>query len=82
MGECTSDDKTLCYVPAPSTRHELGILFGFLGLMIVCMSVYGLAWNFGNRRSLQKEADRIAALRASGHLNEVGKSRLGTGEGA
>ncbi|KAK7530730.1 uncharacterized protein J3D65DRAFT_639357 [Phyllosticta citribraziliensis] len=82
MGECTSDDKSLCYVPAPSTRHELGILFGFLGLMIVCMSVYAVAWNVGNRRSLQKEADRVAALRASGHLDEIEKSRLGTGEGA
>lgn len=31
MGECTSEDKTLCYVPMPSLGHELGILFGFIG---------------------------------------------------
>ncbi|KAK8189147.1 hypothetical protein HDK77DRAFT_266077 [Phyllosticta capitalensis] len=82
MGECTSEDKSTCFVPAPSTRHEIGILFGFLGLMIVCMSVYAVAWNIGNRRSLQREADRVAALRASGHLTEHEKGALGAGEGA
>lgn len=52
------------------------------GLMIVCMSVYAVAWNIGNRRSLQREADRVAALRASGHLTEHEKGALGAGEGA
>lgn len=34
MGECTSEDKSLCYVPMPSLGHELGILFGFVGKSI------------------------------------------------
>lgn len=32
MGECTAEDKRECYVPMPSLGHELGILFGFLGM--------------------------------------------------
>lgn len=96
MGECTAEDKRLCYVPMPSLGHELGILFGFIGtcsmvdnlggprlslcrssradnvtaLMLVCMLAYGFAWQIGNRRSLRKEEERIAALRASGHLRD------------
>ncbi|EKG16881.1 hypothetical protein MPH_05862 [Macrophomina phaseolina MS6] len=70
MGECTSEDKSLCYVPMPSLGHELGILFGFVALMIICMAAYGVVWQIGNKRSLRKEQERIAALRASGHLKD------------
>ncbi|OJD29755.1 uncharacterized protein BKCO1_7300020 [Diplodia corticola] len=70
MGECTADDKRVCYVPMPSLGHELGIIFGFLALMLICMCAYGFAWQIGNRRSLRKEEERIAALRASGHLKD------------
>ncbi|KKY13915.1 hypothetical protein UCDDS831_g08595 [Diplodia seriata] len=70
MGECTAEDKRLCYVPMPSLGHELGILFGFIALMLVCMLAYGFAWQIGNKRSLRKEEERIAALRASGHLKD------------
>ncbi|KAB2576459.1 hypothetical protein BFW01_g10490 [Lasiodiplodia theobromae] len=70
MGECTAEDKRECYVPMPSLGHELGILFGFLALMLVCMLSYGVMWQVGNRRSLRKEEERIAALRAAGHLKD------------
>lgn len=39
-------------------------------LMIVCMLAYGVVWQIGNKRSLRKEQERIAALRASGHLKD------------
>jgi hypothetical protein len=33
------DPSTITYVPAPSVGHEIGIMFGFIGLMIVCTSL-------------------------------------------
>lgn len=38
--------------------------------MLVCMLSYGFMWQIGNRRSLRKEEERIAALRAAGHLKD------------
>lgn len=48
-------------------------------LMAVCMGTYGVAWQVGNRRSLRKEQDRIAALRSSGHLKDEKSSSDGAG---
>ncbi|KAF2156698.1 hypothetical protein K461DRAFT_272772 [Myriangium duriaei CBS 260.36] len=58
------------FVPEPSVGHEIGIMFGFIGAMILSMALYGVAWNIGNKRSAQKEIERIEALRASGWLKE------------
>ncbi|KAF2466160.1 uncharacterized protein BDR25DRAFT_306329 [Lindgomyces ingoldianus] len=54
------------YVAPPSTGHEIGVIFGFIGFMVLCMITYGFVWQIGNKRSQKKEADRIAKLRASG----------------
>ena len=32
------------YVPIPSVGHEIGIIFGFGGLMFICMVVYLIMW--------------------------------------
>ncbi|KAK8220024.1 hypothetical protein M8818_000440 [Zalaria obscura] len=58
------------YVPPPSIGHEIGIMFGFLAAMALAMTLYGIAWNIGNKRSARKEAERIEALKASGWLKE------------
>ncbi|GAM88965.1 hypothetical protein ANO11243_069990 [Dothideomycetidae sp. 11243] len=58
------------YVPPPSTGHEIGVMFGWMGAMAVSMVLYGVAWNMGNKRSRQKEIERVEALRASGWLKE------------
>jgi hypothetical protein len=32
------------YTPPPSVAHELGVMFGFIGLMIVVMGTYWVVW--------------------------------------
>ncbi|ORY03237.1 hypothetical protein BCR34DRAFT_617850 [Clohesyomyces aquaticus] len=58
------------YVAPPSVGHEIGVMFGFLGFMLLAMLIYGFVWQAGNKRSQKKEADRVAKLRASGLLRE------------
>ena len=41
-----------------------------LGLMAVCMGIYVVAWQQGNKRGQRKEQERIESLRASGFLKE------------
>ncbi|OCK80726.1 hypothetical protein K432DRAFT_425536 [Lepidopterella palustris CBS 459.81] len=64
--------STKPYIPPPSTGHEIGVMFGFIGFMLLCTLAYGFVWQISNKRSQQKEADRIDALRASGLLREKG----------
>ncbi|KAJ5800243.1 uncharacterized protein N7518_002311 [Penicillium psychrosexuale] len=40
-----ASDKYPSYVPMPSLRHELGLMFGFLSLCIVVMGAYVALWN-------------------------------------
>ncbi|KAF1957701.1 hypothetical protein CC80DRAFT_592208 [Byssothecium circinans] len=73
------------YIPAPSIGHELGVMFGFIGVMIVCSVIYGLLWQKANKTSQRKEVERIEKLRASGLLDREkekersGQFREGTG---
>ncbi|XTI87559.1 hypothetical protein V2W45_1211672, partial [Cenococcum geophilum] len=60
------------YVPPPSVGHEIGVIFGFITFMLLCMIAYGFIWQIGNKRSQNKEAERIEALRASGLLGKNG----------
>ncbi|KAK5133302.1 hypothetical protein LTR08_007827 [Meristemomyces frigidus] len=62
------------YVPPPSIGHELGIMFGFLGAMALCMIAYSFAWRHGNKVGQKREAERIEAVKASGWLNEKQES--------
>ncbi|KAF2190040.1 hypothetical protein K469DRAFT_699615 [Zopfia rhizophila CBS 207.26] len=63
-------EPTKPYIGPPSTGHEIGIMFGFLAFMVICMLLYGVIWQVGNKRSQKKEADRIQQLRASGLLKD------------
>ena len=58
------------YIPPPSIGHEMGIMFGFIAIMLLSMLAYGFAWQIGNKRSAKKEAERIQMLRQSGVLKE------------
>ncbi|KAF2259262.1 hypothetical protein CC78DRAFT_537198 [Lojkania enalia] len=70
------DSKT--YVPPPSVGHEIGVLFGFLGFMLVCMVIYGVVWTIGNKRSQRREAERVERLKASGLLRGEKEAVPGT----
>ena len=37
-------DPNASFQPIPSLGHELGILFGFAGLMFLCMVGYWIGW--------------------------------------
>ncbi|KAF1990023.1 hypothetical protein K402DRAFT_390346 [Aulographum hederae CBS 113979] len=63
------------YVPPPSIGHEIGVMFGFIAAMLLSMVLYGVWWQYGNKRSLRKENERIAALRERGLIGE--KSGVG-----
>ncbi|KAF2806532.1 uncharacterized protein BDZ99DRAFT_466102 [Mytilinidion resinicola] len=68
----SAKQPTKPYIAPPSVGHEIGVMFGFIAFMLLCMVAYGFAWNHGNRISQRKEAERIDALRASGLLREKG----------
>lgn len=72
------------YTPPPSLGHELGVLFGFAGAMVLAMSAYLVVWQLGQRRSARKEAARRQELDqrgfTDGGLNAANeKSALGRG---
>jgi len=51
------------YVPPPSIGHELGVMFGFMGIFLIAMTVYYFVWQARNKKSLREERERIAAVR-------------------
>ncbi|KAF2703517.1 hypothetical protein K504DRAFT_508082 [Pleomassaria siparia CBS 279.74] len=57
---------------APSIGHELGVAFGFIALMLICMAIYSFAWQIGNKRSEKREMERIERLRIRGLLRGEG----------
>ncbi|KAF2238787.1 hypothetical protein EV356DRAFT_504099 [Viridothelium virens] len=61
------------YAPPPSVGHEIGIMFGFVGAMLLSMVLYTLAWQVGNKRSAQREATRVQELRKAGYLESKGQ---------
>ena len=40
----STKDPNATYQPIPSLGHELGILFGFAALMVLCMIGYWIGW--------------------------------------
>ncbi|KAF2011346.1 hypothetical protein BU24DRAFT_466062 [Aaosphaeria arxii CBS 175.79] len=72
------------YHPPPSVGHEVGVIFGFIGFMLLCITLYGLGWQVANRRSQANERARIERLRSSGLLEHAGEKdgeKDGGGEG-
>jgi hypothetical protein len=51
------------YVPPPSTGHELGIMFGFIGLMLVVLVSYAVLFGMQNKRALAREEERVRTIR-------------------
>ncbi|KAF2665211.1 hypothetical protein BT63DRAFT_429136 [Microthyrium microscopicum] len=63
------------YIPIPSVGHELGIMFGFIGLFILAFAAYAIAYKIYNKKLQKKEAERVRALKASGWSNEKKEPR-------
>ncbi|PSN65935.1 hypothetical protein BS50DRAFT_574424, partial [Corynespora cassiicola Philippines] len=63
-----SKEPVRAYHPPPSVGHEMGVMFGFIGFMLLCSVVYVAVWQTANKRSQRREAERIERLRASGLL--------------
>ncbi|KGO74697.1 hypothetical protein PITC_083060 [Penicillium italicum] len=51
------------YVPMPSLRHELGLMFGFLSLCIVVMGAYVALWRISQARLDAQDLARRKSLR-------------------
>ncbi|KAI9816890.1 MAG: hypothetical protein M1827_001535 [Pycnora praestabilis] len=68
------------YVPPPSVGHEIGVMFGFIGAMILAMVLYGFVWQMGQKRSAKKEEERKRALAEKGY-GEKAPARNGGGGG-
>ncbi|KAI9848929.1 MAG: hypothetical protein M1830_001041 [Pleopsidium flavum] len=63
------------YVPPPSIGHEIGVMFGFIGLMISAMGLYLVLWQLGQKRSARKEAERRQELSSRGFGGEKSVDR-------
>ncbi|KAF2252318.1 hypothetical protein BU26DRAFT_516982 [Trematosphaeria pertusa] len=64
----------------PWTWHDIGVMFCFLGFMLVCSVVFGFFWQSVNGRCRRRGADRIEQLRASGLLRGEKEGADGVGE--
>ncbi|KAJ5952704.1 uncharacterized protein N7479_011117 [Penicillium vulpinum] len=53
------------YVPMPSLRHELGLMFGFISLCIVVMGAYVTLWRINQARLHAQDLSRRRALNKS-----------------
>ncbi|KIW03756.1 uncharacterized protein PV09_05061 [Verruconis gallopava] len=51
------------YVPPPSTGHEIGVMFGFIGAFLLAMILYGVWFNLSNKKSLARENERLRTVR-------------------
>jgi len=58
------------YVPPPSIGHEMGVMFGFIGLILVVFIGYTIAYNIYYRRLAKADAERTRALKAQGLMDE------------
>ncbi len=58
------------YVPIPSLGHELGIMFGGFGLMLVCMILYYVLWQRYQAKIALVEEDRRRELGATKLYND------------
>ncbi|KAF2104937.1 hypothetical protein NA57DRAFT_71136 [Rhizodiscina lignyota] len=67
----SNDQPTQGYVPPPSTGHEIGVMFGFIGAMILSMVLYGVVWQRVTKRNAEKERRRVAAFNEKGWLKAV-----------
>lgn len=69
------------YDPIPSLGHELGIIFGFAGLMLVSMVVYTVFWKGECCESFRVLRYMLIALVLRSSLSEEGQARRGRAPG-
>ncbi|KAJ9667821.1 hypothetical protein H2201_002007 [Coniosporium apollinis] len=58
------------YVPPPSIGHEIGVMCGGIGAMVIGAALFYLWWTMNLKREAKKEQERIEGLRARGLLGE------------
>lgn len=69
---------------ATELQTQLGILFGFVGLLIVFLIGFGIVWRMRNKREAKREAERKERIIEMGFdpkevwvEGEKGKGRVG-----
>lgn len=58
------------YHPPPSIGHEIGVIFGGIGSMIVGALLFYLWWRVKLAREIQQERERVEDLRSRGLLDQ------------
>lgn len=63
-------EEGIIYIPAPSTGHEIGVMFGGIGTMLLGMLLFWSWWQIKLKRDEKKERARVEDLRQRGLLKE------------
>ncbi|ORY01035.1 hypothetical protein BCR34DRAFT_575228 [Clohesyomyces aquaticus] len=62
------------YHPAPSVGHEIGIICGGVGSMLVGALLFYTWWRFKLARDIRSEDDRVRGLKRKGLLDDEMRS--------
>ncbi|KIW05627.1 uncharacterized protein PV09_03498 [Verruconis gallopava] len=71
------DPSIIQYVPSPGLGYELGIMFGFIALMIICQYAFHLWFKAHMRKEERLEREKVAELKAKGYLAHDQRIELG-----
>ncbi|KAF2240605.1 hypothetical protein BU26DRAFT_525836 [Trematosphaeria pertusa] len=63
--------SSIPYHPPPSIGHEIGVMFGGIGAMVVGALLFYVWWHFSLARELKKEEDRVRGLRERGLFDDA-----------
>ncbi|KAF2739565.1 hypothetical protein EJ04DRAFT_559903 [Polyplosphaeria fusca] len=66
--------STVPYHPPPSVGHEIGVMFGGFGAMILGALLFYLWWRVMLARDLKREEDRVISLKRRGLFDEKRRS--------
>ncbi|KAL1634481.1 hypothetical protein SLS58_010634 [Diplodia intermedia] len=64
-------EEGIAYVPPPSIGHEIGVMFGGIGAMILGMLLFLAWWQIHLKHEETKERQRVEDLRQRGLLKEA-----------
>ncbi|OJD30504.1 uncharacterized protein BKCO1_5900075 [Diplodia corticola] len=64
-------EEGIGYVPAPSIGHEIGVMFGGIGAMILGMLLFLAWWRIHLKHEEARERKRVDDLRQRGLLKDV-----------
>lgn len=65
------------YHPPPSVGHEIGVIFGGIGSMLLGALLFYLWWRVKLAREIKEERERVEGLRARGLLDQGLKEKEG-----